>query len=153
MPFSLQPCGYRVAKMQKMASGTGSRRGPARVGRRSRAQAAPGQVGPSLMKLIPAQAFTCLRQRTKLAGVGVAFWVLGARALRDSEHGDGAVVLALHARRSILRRVFGPTDSARQVLCDRMGVWWIGAVFAGERWSLAFFLPTSGSRSKLLRAR
>jgi hypothetical protein len=74
----------------------------------------------------------------KSLGSGVASRTFRC-ALRHERNGDGTVALALHATRSILGRVLRPTNSARTspiprgrgVLCDRMGFWRIGAIFAG----------------------
>ena len=45
-------------------------------------------------------------------------------------------------------------SEGRRVLCDRMGIWRIGALFAPHDGHTSFFLPTAlGSRSKLLEAR
>jgi hypothetical protein len=165
MPFSLQPRGYKVAKMPKASSRTGSRSDP-RASLASRRSVPWSKQGGAHLPWLslplvdetisgPGVHLSAATHQTR-AGRGWHLGFLSAHCVTvDTEteqlfwHCIGRAVSS--GRRIRLGQV--PFFEGRLVLCDRMDFWRIGAVFAAERWSLAFFCRLLGSRSKLLRAR
>jgi hypothetical protein len=155
MPFSLQPRGYKVAKMPKASSRTGNRsdRRASLASRRSVPWSRQG--GAHLPRLSlplvdatisgPGVHLSAATHQTR-SGRGWHLGYLSAHCVTvDTErkrlfrHCIGRA--ASSARRIRLGQV--PLLEGRRVLCDRMDFWRTGAVFATERWSLAFLLPTS----------
>ena len=148
MPFSLQPYGYRVAKMPKAPSRMGSRRNPRASLSPRRSVWWSEQGGTYLPRSIVAldetisspsvHPFAAPHQRRWGRGWHRRFL---RRGLRHGRHGGGTVALdrmrraASSAGYSGKRIQLGqvPSLEGRQVLCHRMG-------FGG----LARFLPLAG---------
>lgn len=168
MSFSLQPHGYKVAT-PKASSRMGNRRNlrASLSSRRSVQWAKQGEARlPRLIltladETIPSPGVRLCGNAPNSLGSGLASRIF-SRALRDGSRGDGAVGLALHATRSILRLVLRSTNPARTdpiprtpgvVSSDGLPADW-RAFCCGTMVTLAFFLPADlGSRSKPLGAR
>jgi hypothetical protein len=163
MPFSLQPRGYEVAKMPKASSRTGSRNGP-RVSLASRRSVPWSKHGgahlPRLSLPLVDETISSLGVRLSAAtrqtrsGRGWHLGFLSAHCVTVDTETEGLFWHCVGRAASSDRRIrLGQVPlEGRQVLCDPMDSWRIGAVFATERWSLAFFCRPLGSRGKLLRA-
>jgi hypothetical protein len=165
MPFSLQPRGYKVAKMPKASSRTGSRsdRRASLASRRSVPWSRQG--GAHLPRLSlplvdatisgPGVHLSAATHQTR-SGRGWHLRFLSAHCVRvDTE--TETVALASHTTRSILRRVFRPPNSAWTIpilrgspgVVSSNGLWQIGAVFAAGRCHTSF---TSADPSRGLEA-
>jgi len=148
MPFSLQPRGYKVAKNAESIFENGkqerSARGPGfsalcsvvEAGRRPPPPVKSAPRGWNYFQ--PRRSPVCSNAPNSLES-GVASRILSAHCVTvDTEterlfwHCIGRA--ASSGRR--IRRGQVPLLEGRQVLCDRMDFWRIGAVFAAERWSL-----------------
>jgi hypothetical protein len=165
MLSTLQPRGYKVAKMPKASSRTGSRSDSRAILASRRSVPWSKQGGARLPRLSlplvnetissPGVHLSAATHQTR-SGRGWHRGLLSAHCVTVDTETERLFWHCIGRAASSGRRIgLGQVAllEGRQVLCDRMDFWRIGAVFAAERWSLAFFCRLLGSRSKLLRAR
>ena len=165
MPFSLQPRGYKVAKMPKASARMGSRSDPRGPGVSALCSMGRSRTAPTSPRLsLPLVDETISSPGVQLSAAshqirssrGVASRILGAHCVTVGTETERLFWHCIGRAASSGRRIRRgqiPLLEGRLVLCDRMDFRRIGAVFAAERWSLAFFCRPLGSGSKLLRAR